>query len=391
VARRAGALLLLLLTISCTGGNRPPPAAIGRLTAPSGLGLQPVNFADLPDWYFTASSAALAAFRRSCAQFSRLADDTAMGPGGFAGRVSDWRIACRAADALGPAAGDDEARRLFQQNFIPYRLSDAAGAEAGLLTGYYLPEVRGARRRSAEFSVPLYRRPPDLVAGPFGSGQYGRLVGGQFQPYYTRAEIDAGSLSGRGLELVWLASPIDAFFVSIQGSANVALNEGGVLRIGVAASNGRAYVAIGRLLIEQGEIKPEDMSLQSLKAWLTAHPDRARDLMERNPRYIFFQENPGEGPVGTEGVVLTPGASLAVDPAYLPLGAPVFIDAADAKGQTLRRLMLAQDSGAAIKGALRGDVYWGSGSLAESNAGVMKSQSRFYLLLPVGLNPAGGG
>jgi membrane-bound lytic murein transglycosylase A len=137
-------------------------------------------------------------------------------------------------------------------------------------------------------------------------------------------------------------------------------------------------------------MKPEDVSMQSLTAWLAAHPDRARDLMERNPRYIFFQEMPGDGPVGTEGVPLTPGRSLAVDPAFLPLGAPVYLDTFDPKGSPLRRLMLAQDTGSAIKGPLRGDVYWGSGALAEASAGAMKSPGRFYLLLPIGVTPTAG-
>src|SRR5262249_33162577 len=146
---------------------------------------------------------------------------------------------------------------------------------------------------------------------------------GAIRPYYTRGEIDGGVLAGRNLELVWLADPIDAFFVSVQGSAEVVLTDGTPMRIGFAGNNGQPYVAIGRILIEEGEIKPEAMSLQSLRAWLRAHPDRGRALMERNPHYIFFAELPGDGPVGTEGVVLTAGRSLAVDPAFLPLGAPV--------------------------------------------------------------------
>ena len=161
------------------------------------------------------------------------------------------------------------------------------------------------------------------------------------------------------------------------------------MRIGFAANNGQPYVAIGRVLIELGEIKAEDMSLQSLTAWLAAHPDRARDLMERNPRYIFFDQIPGEGPEGAEGVALTAGRSLAVDPAFLPLGAPVYLDTVDAEGAALRRLMLAQDSGAAIKGPLRADVYWGAGASAETAAGAMKSRGRFYLLLPRDVNPGG--
>ncbi len=391
-----GAVLLLLVALGACAERSAPPRPAGRaVTTASGLQLQPVTFADLPDWDRSRPSEALPAFRRSCGRLTRLPLDAPIGPGGFAGQASDWLPACRAADILGNGE-DDGARSFFQDRFRPYRLSDSRRGDEGLLTGYYLPRVEGARYRVPGFGEPLYRRPPDLVEsslndGKAGDGKAGRLVDGEIRPYYTRAEIDAGALAGQNLELVWLANPIDAFFVSIQGSAEVRLTDGRLMRIGVAGSNGQPYVAIGRLLIDQGEIKAEDMSMQSLAAWLAAHPGRARDLMERNPRYIFFREVPGEGPVGAEGVVLTAGRSLAVDPAFLPFGAPVFLDSFDAKGSPWRRLMLAQDSGAAIKGPLRGDVYWGGGEMAADSAGAMKSPGRFYLLLPIGVIPTAGG
>jgi peptidoglycan lytic transglycosylase A len=388
---KAGVLLLVVLAAgACVERSAPPRTASRVVTTVSGLQLEPVTFADLPDWNRSRQAEALLAFRRSCGRLTRLPMDAPIGPGGFAGQASDWLAACRAANLV--ASGEDDgARSFFQHLFRPYRLSDSAEGDEGLLTGYYLPRVKGARRYAPGFEVPLYRRPPDLVASSLEDGKMGRLVDGEIRPYYTRAEIDAGVLARQNLELVWLANPIDAFFVSIQGSAEVTLTDGTLMRIGVAASNGQPYVPIGRLLIDQGEIKPEDMSMQSLAAWLSAHPDRARDLMERNPRYIFFQEVSGEGPVGAEGVVLTAGRSLAVDPAFLPFGAPVFLDSFDAKGSPWRRLMLAQDSGAAIKGPLRGDVYWGGGEVAEDSAGAMKSPGRFYLLLPIGVIPTAGG
>ena len=391
MAKRVGALLLLLLAAAaCADRLAAPRPASTMVTTAAGLQLEPVTFADLPDWDQGMQFQALIAFRRSCGRLTRLPADAPIGPGGFAGQASDWLAACRAANIVG--AGEDAgARSFFQHLFRPYRLSDPAHGDEGLLTGYYLPRVAGARGHLPGFDAPLYRRPPDLVADTLDDGKVGRLVDGRLRPYYTRAEIDAGALAGRGLELVWLASALDAFFVSIQGSAEVVLGDGTSIRLGVAGSNGQPYVAIGRLLIDQGEIAPEAMSMQSLVAWLSAHPDRARDVMERNPRYIFFQEIPGDGPVGSEGVTLTAGRSLAVDPAFLPLGAPVFLDTFDAQGSPLRRLMLAQDSGAAIKGPLRGDVYWGGGAPAEASAGAMKSPGRFYLLLPIGVTPAVGG
>ncbi len=387
MTKRVGALLVLLLAAGACAAPRP---AGNVVTTASGLQLEPVSFADLPDWDRGAQSEALVAFRRSCGRLTRLPADAPIGPRGLAGQASDWLAACRAADIVG--AGEEAgARSFFQHLFRPYRLSDSGHGDLGLLTGYYLPQVMGARRRAPGYDVPLYRRPPDLVADPLDAEKVGRMADGQLRPYYTRAEIDAGALAGQELELVWLSSAVDAFFVSIQGSAEVMLSDGTSMRVGVAANNGQPYVAIGRLLIDQGEIAPEAVSMQTIAVWLAAHPERARDMMERNPRYIFFQEVAGEGPVGAEGVTLTAGRSLAVDPAFLPLGAPVFLDTFDAKGSPLRRLMLAQDSGAAIKGPLRADVYWGGGAIAEASAGAMKSPGRFYLLLPIGVTPTAGG
>ncbi len=383
---RGASLILMLALVACTSApGSGPPAHV--MTMSSGLQLQPVSFADLPDWSSGRQSEALNAFRRSCGKLTRLPADTPIGPDGFAGQASDWLAACRAANIIGRDE-DDGARLFFQHLFRPYRLSDSSDGDEGLLTGYYLPLVRGSRERLPGFEVPLYRTPPDLVTR---NGATGRLVDGELQPYYSRAEIDDGALANRGLELVWLASPIDAFFVSIQGSAVISLADGGRMRLGVAANNGQGYVAIGRVLVEMGEMKVADASMQSITLWLQKHPERARALMETNPRYIFFREMGDEGPVGAEGVTLTAGRSLAVDPAYLPYGAPVFLDSYDTQGSPWRRLMLAQDTGAAIKGPLRGDIYWGDGEVAERMAGEMRSTGRFYLLLPIGVIPSSRG
>jgi membrane-bound lytic murein transglycosylase A len=357
-----GALLLSAALTACV--NPPRPAE-----APPGLRLQQVVFADLPGWASDRQDAALAALRRSC---PRLAAGRASRPPGLAGSPRDWQRVCAEALDLG-AADDVAARGFFEHAFRPYRLSTPSGA-AGFFTGYYQPEIAGSRHAGPGFPVPLYRRPPDLVDDA---------------AYFTRAEINAGVLADRGLELVFLASPVDAFFASIQGSAEVALAEGGRLAIGFDGSNGRAYVAIGRLLVERGEIAVDQVSLQTIRAWLLAHPGEAQALMERNPRYIFFRAVPAGAPLGAAGVALTPGRSLAVDPAFLPFGAPLFIDTSDAAGRPLRRLMLAQDQGAAIKGPLRADIFWGVGPAAEAEAGAMKSPGRLYLLLPASLPPGG--
>jgi membrane-bound lytic murein transglycosylase A len=359
-------VLLLLAGLSACASSTPPSPPPPTISSDGTLRLDPVPFAEIPGWDADDQGAALAAFRQSCRKILALAPAAALGPAEVAGRAADWQAACRQA-ALLPAGDDSTTRAFFEGAFRAYALSDGGGSQ-GFFTGYYLPRVAGSRGAQPRYGVPLYRKPPD----PAG---------------YSRAEIDAGALAGRGLELVWLASPIDAFFVSVQGSAEIALPDGSGMRIGVAATNGRGYVAIGRILIQRGEIPAGQMSLQSLRAWLLAHPSEAQALMEQNPRYVFFRELPGTDTIGSQGAALTPGRSLAVDPAFLPLGAPIYIETTDGQGNTMRRLMVAQDTGGAIKGPLRADVYWGGGPQGEALAGPMKSPGRLFLLLPTGVTP----
>jgi membrane-bound lytic murein transglycosylase A len=212
----------------------------------------------------------------------------------------------------------------------------------------------------------------------------GRRVDGKFVPYPTRSEIDAGALAGKGYELLWVDDAVDAFFLHVQGSGRVVMEDGKVVRLGFAGRNGHSYVAIGRELIEQGAIPRERMSMQAIRAWLAAHPDQAGPVMASNPSFIFFRIIDGEGPIGAEGVPLTPGRSLAVDPEFVPLGLPIWLDTTDPLDprQPLRRLVVAQDTGAAIKGPVRGDLFWGFGENAAARAGAMKQQGRYFLLLP---------
>jgi membrane-bound lytic murein transglycosylase A len=360
---------MAIIMVTLGGCAPPPPAAPPGPAGPAELRLTPVGFDALPGWAEDRPAPALAAFLAGCPRILALAPEApvAAASGGLAGRASGWQALCRSAAKV--PATDAAARAFFESGFQPYALGDAGGSR-GFFTGYYLPRVAGSLKRASGYDVPLYRKPPDLK-----------------EPYFTRAEIDRGALAGRGLELVWLASPIDAFFVSVQGSAEIALGGGAEMLVGVAGTNGRGYVAIGRILIERGEIPAAEMSMQRLRAWLIAHPGEATALMERNPRYIFFRRLPGPGPVGSAGVALTPGRSLAVDPAFLPVGAPVYVDTADGRDRPLARLMLAQDTGSAIKGPLRADVYWGGGAEAEALAGPMKSPGRLFLLLPRGVAP----
>lgn len=355
--------------------------------------LQPVAFSRLEGWSDDDQARALDAFRRSCERLERYGDDVAMGRRDYAGRIGDWRPACDAAFAV---AGTEGARSFFEQYFQPFAVLGDGEAE-GQFTGYFEPLVTGARTPGGPFSVPLRRVPDDLVQVDLGlfaedlSGRKitGRVADGTLEPYFDRASIEQGALDGRGLEVFWLDDPVDKFFLQIQGSGQVRLPDGETVRVGYAGQNGRSYRAIGRDLIEMGELTIETVSLQSIRAWLEAHPDRAAELMNRNPSYVFFHELEGladaPGPLGSQSVPLEPGRSLAVDRAFLPLGVPVWLEtvAPFPDGERpLRRLMIAQDTGGAIKGAVRGDVFWGAGPLAEHVAGHMNSRGRYYILLP---------
>jgi membrane-bound lytic murein transglycosylase A len=253
--------------------------------------------------------------------------------------------------------------------------------------------------------VPLFRRPPDLVMadlGEFradlaGNSIAGHVVDGKFKPYFTRTELDGGTLAGQDLELLWLADPVDAFFLQVQGSGRIRLAEGGTTRVGYAANNGHGFVSVGRILVEEGKLTKDQATAQTVAQWLKDHPVKASGIMARNPRYIFFREIEGDGPVGAQGAVLTSKRSMAVDGALLPLGAPFWIDSTwptdtPQAGQPLRRLMIAQDVGGAIKGAVRGDLFWGTGAPALEVAGRLKQPGRYFILLPKSVmvpSPAG--
>ena len=393
------AVSLLALT-ACTTGGKPtetaPPVAAPNIPADApedALFVTPASFDQLPGWDSDPMSAALPAFLRSCQKLAELPPETPMGAGGFAGFVSDWMPLCNTAWTLTPR-DDIDMRGFFERWFQPFLVSGKKGPE-GLFTGYYEPELYGSFQPNPPFDVPLYRVPNDMVTvplGPFrsdldGQSIVGRVDGNQFVPYYSYQEIDQGALANRGLELMWVDDPVDAFFLMIQGSGIVYLPDGTGVHVGYAGKNGRAYVPIGRVLADMGEIPLEQVTLGSIRAWLEANPDRAKAIMYQNPSYVFFQQNEGEGPIGAQGTVLTGGRSIAIDPRFLPYGAPLFVDSiwpsgAD-EGLPMRRLFIAQDTGGAIRGAVRGDVFWGSGKTAEQYAGTMKSQGRYYILLPL--------
>ncbi len=343
-------------------------AGLAHDGGPKRFGLEPIDFHSLSGWTQDHLSAAIPVFLKSCARFLTRADtaplDVAAAEVDF-GRVGDWRLLCEAA-ALMPPGGDAAARQFFETGFVPFAVADY-GAREGLFTGYYEVELNGSRRRHGRYVTPLYRRLPDL---------------GAQSP--TRAEIEDGALAGRGLELLWVDDPIDAFFLQIQGSGRIRLAEGGTIRIGYDGQNGHSYLPIGRRLIERGVIPREKLTMPAIRSWMKRYPEAGAALRRENPSYVFFREIEGDGPIGAEGVVLTPERSLAVDRARIALGIPVWVEADErfAAVDSVRQLMIAQDTGGAIKGPVRGDVFWGTGAAAGARAGIMNARGRFYLLLP---------
>ena len=356
--------------------------------------LRAATFEDLPGWSEDPVTQALPAFLRSCARFQFRGPNAIVRPEEVGGRVADWLDVCQRAARL-RAADDDALREFFESTMTPIRGLNN-GRELGTFTGYYEPFLDGSRRRQGRYTIPLYKPPGDIISvdlGEFRDDLGGRSVAGRLQgrkllPYWDRGQIVGGALANRGLELAWVDDPVDAFFLQIQGSGRVRLAEGGVLRVGYAGQNGHPYYAIGRELIVRGHLEREQVSMQSIRAWLEANPEEADEVMATNASFVFFRELRGDGPLGAQGVALTPERSLAVDRSQLPLGAPIYLDAErpgsdeSSPSQVLRRLMVAQDTGGAIRGPIRGDVFWGAGDEAAEIAGRMNHEGRYWLLLP---------
>lgn len=417
--RIAGLLVLgwaLVATVLAVGPDRVAAWLSGR-AAPAPPDAEaiavygpPLEVTALPGWTGDDVSEALPALLRSCGRLLAQPADRPLQPVELGGTPAGWRPLCDALRGLGDTAGEEEVRAAIEREVVAVPLSRADAGDAGgrpgnasgwfsrigLFTGYFEPHLHGSRRRSDRYNVPLYTHPSDLVMvdlGRFrddlrGRRVAGRVRGGSLDLYDDRQEIAAGSLAGRGLELVWVDDAVDAFFLHIQGSGRIELDDGTVLRVGYAAQNGHPYHAIGRTLVDMGEMELAEVSLQSIDAWLRANPDRAGEVMATNASYVFFREIRGEGPVGAQGVALTTERSLAVDRQYVPLGVPVWLDAlipaadVDAPDERRQWLLVAQDTGGAIRGSVRGDVYWGSGERAKSIAGRMAHRGRYWALVP---------
>ncbi len=368
------------------------PLIIGGplMAADKDVKLRRLSFASLPGWQDADHRAALAAFRRSC---EALMKGGMKKNGRFGGRRSDWFAPCAAVRNV--PLSRRAARAFFEEYFTPVTVLPGA-APGGLFTGYYEPEVEGSLKRDGTYRFPLHGKPGDLVRLTPDEEKrlgvrYGRRVDGEARKYFNRRQIETGALDGRGLELAWLKSRADRFFMQVQGSGRVRLREGGHLRLAFAAKTGHPFTGPGKLLIERGIIPRREMSMQAIRKWLKENPKEGEKLLWENESYVFFRPvrlaDPRLGAYGAQGVQLAPLVSLAVDWRYWAYGSPVWLDTTipgpGGKGaQRMRRLMVAQDTGTAIRGAVRGDVYFGFGDAAGARAGRMKYKGFMAVLLP---------
>ncbi|MBI3146550.1 MAG: MltA domain-containing protein [Pseudogulbenkiania sp.] len=411
ISRKLSLLLPLVLLAAC---------AVAPRTADTPVRFETASVAELPQWQQQAVGESLPALQQSCKAVAKRAE---------------WAGACRAAAAV-PANDAAAVRRFFETHFQAWKLRDGA-RDSGLITGYYEPLLNGSRVKSARTPYPLYGVPADLLTldlpapersksvlvarrGPgnrltlrpgattTGAGEVevrladfvidgrtsklrGRLDGQRLRPYYTRAEVEQGLGVNSAAVLAWVENPVELFFLQVQGSGRIQLEDGSFLRVGYAEQNGYAYQSIGRWLVDRGELTLADASMQGIQDWIKAHPTRQQELFNVNPSYVFFKVLPHAegGPLGSLGVPLTDGYSIAVDPRYIPLGAPVYLATTwPLSNQPLVRLVHAQDTGGAIRGAIRADFFWGFGTEAGMYAGRMKQPGSLWILLPKGMKPS---
>jgi membrane-bound lytic murein transglycosylase A len=345
--------------------------------------LQPASWIELPDWRREPVRPALQAFVRGCSVLEK---------------QDAWKGVCAGAQSLPASAPEADIAAFFELNFDPHQVINADDSTAGMVTGYYEPLLRGSRVRSSRYRYPLYAVPPDLLVIDLGSlypdlknrRLRGRIEGNKVVPYLARGDIDSDKPPLKGRELAWVDDAVDAFFLHIQGSGQVEFENGERMRVGYADQNGHPFRSLGGLLIRRGEIAPERASMQGIKDWARAHPRKVQQFMNENPSYVFFRELPRDlpGPIGSLGVPLTAERSIAVDPRVIPLGVPVFLATTwPNTADPLNRLMVAQDTGGAIAGAVRADFFWGFGDPAGNQAGKMRQSGRMWVLLPKGYAP----
>ncbi len=391
IVRGGGVLwVALLLLAGCKQQGLP-----AGLRLPLGPALKPASFMHMAGWEMDNHAEALEAYLHSCEALMKLPDDMEIQPTQVGGKARDWKYTCLLAQQVN-RFDREQARQFFEMHFNPYTVDDGsrkAAHEQGFFTGYYVPQVAVSEYKTPEYAVPIYARPDRLVADKVnGDTVYGVKKDGVIVPYATRREIELGLVKDDLKVLAWAKDPIDVFFMQVQGSGQLVLPSGLTFHVGFDGKNGHPYHSIGKMLQQQGQIRKEDMSAYAIKDWLRKHPETAQDVMWSNPSYVFFRLLKDEGVAGAQAVPLTPERSMAVDRAFIPLSAPVWVetDVPSVPGQAsqiFRHLLIAQDTGAAIKGAARGDIFWGGGDKAEAMASLMQSRGRMWLLIPKSITP----
>src|SRR6201996_4953705 len=369
----------------------------------SGSQYMPLAWSDVPGWGDDDQLAAFQTFRASCRSIAAQHDAAPAEPKALGASL---REPCRAARAADIAEGD-KARTFFEDNFVPLEIS-RLGQDAGFVTGYYEPIIEGSRVQTDVYNVPVYRRPSNLFMRGYSQaspnlpnkGQVFRKIGRRkLVPYYDRGEIEDGVLEGRGIEICWLKDHTDLLFAQIQGSARIRLPDGATLRINYDSYNGYPYTAVGRVLVDRGIYTRDEVSMQKIREWMEANPDGAKEVRRQNRSYVFFREvqlSDKEEAIGAQGIPLTPGRSIAVDKPLHVYGTPFFTAGAlpiesERSKTPFRKLMIAQDTGSAISGPARADLYFGAGPEAGKIAGRLKSNARFVMLVPKGLDPVARG
>ena len=350
---RIFALSILLLLSACIGGVKDHFEA------------RPLNFSDLAGWEQENYLQAIEVFKNSCPILAKKPHKETSGSG-IKIDGNTWNSLCNDAKNANTEA---EAKNFFERRFVPYRIANN-GKEKGLFTGYYEPVLYGSLKKKGDFKYPIYSTPPELAKN---------------KPYFSYAEIDSGKLAGRGLEIVWVDDPVMLFFMQIQGSGRVKLASGGELRLGYGDQNGQAYVSLGKIMGDEGYLPKDGVNFFTIREWLYKHPSQAANLMERNPSYVFFKKIDKPEVVGAIGAPLTAKRSIAVDNAYIPYGLPVYMETEIPTGHSAKpfqHIMVAQDTGGAIKSPVRADIFFGAGDEAEFLAGYMKGHGVYNLLVP---------
>ncbi|HZZ93980.1 MAG TPA: murein transglycosylase A [Usitatibacter sp.] len=372
--------------LACPPAEKPvcPAQPVPQPPVPEVRGkLVPGAWPELTAWGTDTLRPSLEAFVRSCDVLEK---------------QDAWKVVCAAGRTLLPGMSESDVRSFFELNFDPWRVLNLDDSDDGMITGYYEPLLRGSLTPSPRYRYPIYAVPDDLLVIDLSSVYpelkhkrlRGRLEGKRVVPYLSRGEIDTDTAPLHGRELVWVDDPIDLFFLHIQGSGQVELENGERMRVGYADQNGHPFRSLGRVLIDRGEIAPERASMQGIKEWARRNPRKVQEYLDTNPSYVFFRELPRDlpGPLGALGVPLTPERSIAIDARVIPLGAPVYLATTwPNTPEPLDRLMVAQDTGGAIAGGVRADFFWGFGDEAGALAGRMRQAGRMWVLMPKGVTP----